>query len=268
MRRFSAVALLIVLSVLPASLIARQGNQPPPAPARDQQAVSILTQCLSAAGGLPAVTAILDFKATGSVTYYWAGQEATGTTIVKGRGTTQFRIDSAVSSGNYTLLVNNLSGELKDIRGRTTPITFANAVNKGNLIFPLAEIANRFPDTTVGITYVGLVTLNGQQVHQISTRRVLMTDTGRGQFMNTLTRRDFFIDPQTSQVVATLDQGHPDNKDQIDFPHVMLFSNYQTVNGILVPFSITERVAGQTTWTMQLSQITFNSGLGDTDFQP
>jgi hypothetical protein len=48
----------------------------------------------------------------------------------------------------------------------------------------------------------------------------------------------------------------------------MLFSDYRAINGILVPFSITERVAGQTTWTIQLSQIAFNTGLGDTDFQP
>jgi hypothetical protein len=156
MRRSFAVAIFSLVSILPASLLAQQGVQAPPVPARDPQAVSLLTQSLLAAGGLPAIAAVLDFKATGNVTYYWAGQDVTGTTTIKGRGTTQFRIDSAVSDGNYTLLVNNGSGELKDVRGRTTPITFANAVNKGNLIFPLAEIANRFQDTTVGIDLTGV----------------------------------------------------------------------------------------------------------------
>jgi hypothetical protein len=164
--------------------------------------------------------------------------------------------------------VNNKSGQMKDIRGKTTPISFANAVNKGNLICPLAEIAARLQDTTVGVTYVGLTTFEGQQVHQISTRRILGTDTGRGQFLNTLTTRDFFIDPQTFQVLATLDKGHPDDKDQVNFPHQIVFSDYRAVNGILIPFSITERVAGQKTWTIQLSQIAFNNGLGDVDFQP
>jgi hypothetical protein len=267
MRRSFAVAFVAILSALSGSLLAQQGTQASVPPARDQQAVSILTQVLSAAGGLPAIAAVLDFKATGNVTYFWAGEDVTGTTTIKGRGTDQFRIDSDLSSGKYTLVVSKGSGQLKDIRGRTIPISFANAVNKGNLIFPLAEIAARFQDPTVGIAYVGLVTLDGRQVHQISTRRILTSDTGHGQLLNTLTTRDFFIDPQTFQVVATLDKGHPDNADQFDFPHQMLFSGYQTVNGILVPFSITERIAGQTTWTIQLSQISFNAGLGDTDFQ-
>lgn len=268
MRRCFAVAVLSLLSMLPASLLAQHGTQAPATPPRDQQGVSILAQTLIASGGLPAIAAVLDFKATGNVTYYWAGEEVTGTTTVTGRGTDQFRIDSAISSGTYTLLVNKGSGELKDIRGRTIPIAFQNAVNKGNLIFPLAEITARFQDTTVGITYVGLTTIDGHQLHQIRTRRILTSDTGHGQLINKLTTRDFFIDPQTFQVVATLDMGHPDDIAQVDFPHQMLFTDYRTINGILVPFSITERVAGQTTWTIQLSQITFNNGLGDTDFQP
>jgi hypothetical protein len=268
MRRSFAVAIFSLVSILPASLHAQQGTQAPPVPVREQQAVSVLTQALSAAGGLPAIAAVLDFKATGNVTYYWAGQDVTGTATIKGRGTTQFRIDSTVSDGTYTLLVNNQSGELKDVRGRKTPISFANAVNKGNLIFPLGEIASRSQDMTVGITYVGLVTFNGQQVHQIRTRRVLVGDSGPGQIINKLTVRDFFIDPQTFQVVATLDQGHPDDNAGVDIPHEMLFSDYRAVNGITIPFSITEKIAGQTTWTIQLSQITFNNGLGDTDFQP
>lgn len=268
MRRTPAVALLVVLSLLPVSLVAQQRQQAPAVPVRDQQAITVLSQALQSAGGLPTIATILDFKASGNVTYFWAGEEVAGTTTVKGRGVDQFRIDSAVSSGTYTLLVNNRSGQLKDIKGKTTPITFANAANKGNLIFPLAEIASRLQDTTVGVTYVGLTTFEGQQLHQVSTRRILTTDTGRGQLLNTLTTRDFFIDPQTFQVVATLDKEHPEGKDQIEFPHMMFFSDYRPVNGILVPFSITERVAGQKTWTIQISQIAFNNGLGDIDFQP
>ena len=259
-----ALVLVVVFSILPISLLAQQGIQPP---ARDQQAVSILAQALGASGGVHAVAAVVDFKASGNVTYFWAGEEVTGTTTIKGRGTDQFRIDSALSSGNYTLLVNKGSGELKNVQGKTTPIAFANAVNKGNLIFPLAEITARFSDTTVGITYVGLKTIDGRQLHQIRTRRILVPDSGQGQLINKLTTRDFFIDTQTFQVVATLDMGHQEDKAGIDFPHEMLFSDYRTMNGISVPFSITERIAGQTTWTIQLSQISFNAGLGDTDFQ-
>ncbi len=48
----------------------------------DPQAVALLNQALSAAGGVPALAAIADFKATGTNTYYWAGQQVAGTATV------------------------------------------------------------------------------------------------------------------------------------------------------------------------------------------
>jgi outer membrane lipoprotein-sorting protein len=47
----------------------------------------------------------------------------------------------------------------------------------------------------------------------------------------------------------------------------MQFSAYQAVNGVLVPFSVSEFVAGQQTMAIQLSHVTFNSGLTDSVFE-
>jgi hypothetical protein len=267
MRRSSAVALLAVLSLLPVSLLAQQGTQTSTTPQRDQQALSVLTQCLTAAGGAQAITAIQDYKATGTVTYFWAGQETTGTTTLQGRGVDQFRIDSALSSGNYSYIVSKGSGELKDIRGNTAHIPYHNAVTASNLSFPFAELAARLQDTSYNITYVGLVTKNGQQVHQIRTSKVLATTNAtQEQTIVRLTTRDFFIDPQSFQVLGTQDMTHPNNNATQNFTHEILFSDYSVVNGVLVPLAITERIGGQQTWTIQLSQITFNVGLTDSDF--
>jgi hypothetical protein len=48
--------------------------------------------------------------------------------------------------------------------------------------------------------------------------------------------------------------------------HEVHYSNYQTVGGVLMPFSITEDLTGQATWTIQLSQIKFNVGLQESAF--
>jgi hypothetical protein len=248
-------------------LQAKQLNTSSP-PNRDEKAVSILTVALDAAGGASAFAAIQDYRATGTATYYWAGQEFTGNTTISGRGNDQFRIVTTLPNGTYVMTVSNRGGTIREVTGKTTPLPFHNAANKGNLTFPLAELAVRLRDNSVAISYVGATTFNGVTVHQVRTYRVLGPDSGNGQLLNKLTTRDFFIDTQSFQVVGTLDMVHPNENATRDYRHELVFADFRTVDGVLVPFSITESIAGQHTWTIQLSAINYNVGLADVDFQP
>jgi hypothetical protein len=266
-----SLACVLLLSVslvvaLPVAIDAQQSQQP--SPTRDQQAVSVITQCLNATGGQTAIAAVADYKGTGTVTYYWAVTGGSGSTTIQGRGTDQFRIDSSIPAGTYTMLVDRGSGEIKDVSGKIKTLYFANAVNKGNLTFPLPELTARLEDSTVSITDGTVVTFNGRQAYRVRTVRNLPSDSTANQVVSKLTTRDFFIDQQTLQVLGTRDAAHPDSPIAGAVTHEMQFSNYQTVNGVSVPFTITELVGGQTTWTIQLTQIAFNVGLSDSNFQP
>jgi hypothetical protein len=73
---------------------------------------------------------------------------------------------------------------------------------------------------------------------------------------------DFFIDASTFQVVMSQDvlpKG---------IPHQIRYSDFRTVNGLLVPFSISEEIAGQQDCLIQLSQVALNTGLADALFEP
>ena len=78
---------------------------------------------------------------------------------------------------------------------------------------------------------------------------------------------DFLVDATTYQIVAVRDALHPPIDSMRDIEHEIAFSDFRMVNGFLVPFNITEIVTGQMTWTLQLSTISFNTGLTNTDFQ-
>ncbi len=39
------------------------------------------------------LSSVQDFTASGTITYYWAGQQVQGPATVRGRGTDQFRLD-------------------------------------------------------------------------------------------------------------------------------------------------------------------------------
>jgi len=265
MRRSFALFSFTLLFIVPFALFGQQPSQP--TPERDQQALTVLTQSLNAAGGVSALTAIQDYKATGTATYYWAGKEVTGTTTVQGRGVAQFRIDSTLSAGNYSMVISNGSGQVTDAQGKITQIPYHNTVTLTNLSFPLVEMAIRLQDSSYNITYVGLVTKDGHQFHQIRTNKILPTNNVLlAQQIFRLTTRDFLIDPQSFQVFAVMDMVHPNNNANLSTPREVLFSSYTTTNNVSVPMSITEKVGGQQTWAIQLSQINFNVGLNDSTF--
>jgi hypothetical protein len=233
---------------------------------RDQQALTVLTQVLATAGGQAVLGAIQDITGTGTITYYWAGDEVQGTVTVKGRGVGQFRLDAILSNGTRSWAVNNGTGFEKEPDGTTSQIPYHNTLNFGNLTFPLYFLSAVVQDTSTSITYVGMETKNGSQVHHIRAQKVFGRDADPSGILGKLTRRDFFVDCTTFQVVATLDMVHPARASTLSYPREMQFSDYRTINGILVPFSIMEVATGQRTYSIQLTQVTFNSGLQDSDF--
>ncbi len=233
---------------------------------RDQQALTVLTQVLKAAGGQAALETIQDITGSGNITYYWAGEEVQGTVTVKGRGIGQFRLDATLSNGVRSWAVDNGTGFEKETDGTVKQIPHHNTVNFGNLTFPLSFIAAVAQDTSTNITYVGLETKESSQVHHVRMQKAFASTADPSGILSKLTIRDFFIDSTTFQVVSTLDMVHPADASTIDYPREMRFSDYRNVNGVLVPFAIVEVATGQRTYSIQLNQVTFNSGLQDSDF--
>lgn len=50
-------------------------------------------------------------------------------------------------------------------------------------------------------------------------------------------------------------------------PRAIEFGDFRTVNGVLVPFSISTKLMGQETLTIHLSSVVFNSNLSSEDFK-
>ena len=69
-----------------------------------------------------------------------------------------------------------------------------------------------------------------------------------------------FLDPATLLVQELVETAHSDNDYNQTYSHEMDFSNYQKVGNVAVPFDVSEKIAGQTTWSLALSAISFNSG--------
>jgi hypothetical protein len=265
LRRVSLV-FLSMLSVLTFHARAQQ-NTSQSLPVRDPEAIQVLSQALKAAGGIPVIATTLDYTAQGNITYYWAGEEVHATATVKGRGTGQYRLDASLSNGIRSWAVSNGGGFIKEPTGAVKQIPYQNAVNFGSLTLPWAQMLRALQDSSTGVSYIGLETANGSAVHHIRLQPSFPANADpRGTFSK-LATRDYLIDATYFTVDAIADMVHPDQAYTVNHPHVITFSGYQVVGGILVPFTVSETIAGQHTYTLVLTQISFNSGLQDSDFQ-
>jgi hypothetical protein len=267
MRRVLAAASLVVLSVIPFSLFAQQSAQTAPTPHRDPQAVAILRQSLAAAGGAQALSAVLDFTATGKITYFWTEKGETGTVVVKSRGLNQFRMDATMSEGVITGIVNNGVASTKDTDGSIRRMLNQHTDNAGNKYLPFGEIAAALADPSISITDLGLVAENGQQAHGVRLQKPVSGLDDSSHTRAKLTQRDFFIDPTTFFVLRTRDLGTTRSNPVPSVIRDLVFSNYQQSNGVLFPFSVSESLNHQQIVAIRFDTVKFNGGLGDTDFQ-
>ena len=149
--RFPRVAWFLLASLF--FCLSLTAQQPPQ---RDLQAVSILTQSPNAVSGIAGVSAIQDFAASGTITYYWAGKEVHGNVSIRGRGAAQFRLDATLPEGTRSWVVSNGAGSLKESNGNATRIPYHNAINLSSLTLPSVYVVAALYDPTVSISYVGL----------------------------------------------------------------------------------------------------------------
>jgi len=234
-----------------------QTATPTPA-AKDPQAVSILNQALSVAGGIPAISAIADYTATGNMTYH-SSQDMQGTVTLRGLGVGQFRMD-----------VNLQNGVRSEVDSDTSTIKFENGMSRrynvpmspGRFSIPTLPFPVALTSAGLSLTYKGLVSINGRSAHEIEIQHRLPASISdpNGYFRDFHTV-DYFIDASTFQVLMIQDVVAKKSVRQI------WYSDYRLVGGILVPFSISEQLDGDSTWQIALGQMAFNSGLQESDFQ-
>lgn len=236
-------------------------------PQRDPQALGILKQAIDSAGGPTSLSTIQDVTASGTVTFHWAGENVQGNATVMCRGIGQFRLDATLPDGARSWRASNGIGSFTDVDGSLQPIPGPSSVELGSMTFPYMIILSALQDNSASISYVGLEATGGTSLHHI--RLGLSVPPGLNMLLTTNAARvrDMFIDATSLQIIAMRGNAYLKDNLSINVRHEVHFSNYRTVNGILIPFAVEETVYGQPTLSIQFNQITFNSGLSDSQFQ-
>jgi hypothetical protein len=220
-----------------------------------------LNQVLTAAGGTAAIKAVTDYTGTGTITYHQA-QDVQGTVTVLGSGLGNLRIDAALPTGIRSEAISSGDGQvkMKTEDGGVTPLHVQAPMAPSRLVLPYLLLAPAVNSPGFSLFYKGLAHVDGRSAHDVQLVRIipgLSDPTGLILEYSTI---DFFIDPSTFQLLMMQDVARKHQVRQVRY------SDYRLVNGVLVPFSISQQGPGPV-WQVQLSQITFNAGLQDSDFQ-
>ena len=130
---------ILVVCVFPAFFLSAATSQS--LPPKDAQALVVIEQTLAASGWRDGLTQFNDLEASGTITFYWGGEEVTGIVVIKGKGTEHFRLDAILPDGQHSFAVSNGIGERMEPDGRKVSLAFQNTANAGLLNFPLPALA-------------------------------------------------------------------------------------------------------------------------------
>jgi hypothetical protein len=110
----------------------------------------------------------------------------------------------------------------------------------------------------LGTTDTGVVTKNGSIFHKVSyVLNLAGANTSSTNQIVSQSTVDVFYDPQTFLPASLEYFIHPDNNDLQNIPVRVVFSNYQSVSGVMLPFTI-ERYVNR---TLQLKLDVSNASL-------
>lgn len=267
MSRSGLCRLALLILTITGVTAAQQSPQPTTAaPTRDPQAVSILQQAISAAGGAQALLAIQDFNASGTILYPSLLPPLSGTVTIQGKGPDQVRFDATVPQGKRSLVINHSVGVFNDI-GSSTKVSFLNGSQFGLLIFALPRVNTPLVDAGADVTLEGTEQILGSTAYKIKVTPSSLKGLERDQSLRKFQSYELLIDSTTSMVVALRHIYYPRETNVYALTREVAFGDYRQVGGVMFPFSITERIGGQTNWQVTLASANFNVGLTDTVFQ-
>jgi hypothetical protein len=227
---------------------------------RDPQALNVMNLALTAAGGVAAIKSITDYTAIGTISS--EGQPAQDSVTISGRGASELRKDVAQSAGTSSSVISDVLTTSKDPRGDMETRTMQPPMMTGNFAMPYRELATVFSNSQFSLTYIGLTQVGSQSLHHIQTQFTHPGQYDPNGSMRLYHTVDFFIDSSTFQLCMV-----DDIVPRHGWPRTITYADFRAVNGMLFPFQIDEVVGNRPTSTIQLSQISLNTGLPDSTFQ-
>lgn len=257
MSRAAAVCVVIVVLLCPLVVLGQSSPNAPGTVTRDPQAVTLLAQCAATMGA----SLIQDTYAEGSMVSA-KYPNATGAIISESKGL-NVRNDIADASGSSTYVVN-AGGASSTANGKTTKLPYqAGAYPRPDYV-PALACAIDLARPYMSVSYMGVEQVNGRPAYHIQFNATLASDEDNSEKL--ISEFHVYLDQQTLLVVKTQSWAFaPDNFTNRSTWETY-YDNYQNVNGVLMPFHVSQYLAGMKVQDITFTSVRVNVGVSDSQF--
>lgn len=237
------------------------------APARqDATAVQILKQAIQAIAVSPDALAYRSFALTGSILPEGASSPEAITVLSRGLYDLRFAIAHSDGTAHVAVMRSDAKNGVRDEKGRVTKIV-RNARTGTDV--PLILLPGTLADLLAvagTIRDLGMDTVNGRTVHHVAISRQFPSGLDPDGVMKARSTIEFFIDADNF-LVLKIAHTATDQSGRRSIDRSVVFADFRSVGGVMVPFLITESLGGQKTWAVTAISLDFQRALQDTDFQ-
>jgi hypothetical protein len=260
--------LLFVALVFNASIEAQQIPVGGISVSRDQKAVAMVQASLSALmGSTPSLPSTI--VASGTATPLGSDPDPAYSVRVYVEGSDKFRWEEDLSNGTTVTVVNGQNAQ-SQISSAATPLMTWEVGAKKLENFPLLLLSRWLNSGTVQFHFVGLETIDGQNLNHISiidiSQRSPLSnqwhrDKNRGQY-------EMYLDPTTFYPVRL--HYYRDTSDTILYSLAsadIIYSDFRMTSGIIFPFTLTRYLNQVKIVTLQFNSLQPNGAVSDQQFQ-
>ena len=204
-----------------------------------------------------AIQQIIDFVKLSGVSG-WKGLTAEGTikyangseypAHVAVLGMDRYRLDVDRAEGKQSTVITGTTGVFLPASGKSVAVSSdINAL--GLLAFPRL-LSSQYPNAKSIWTDQGSTTVGGKVLY-----RITLDDPATDATGNPWKTEELFFDPGTGRLVMSTAVVHLNSSDPALYMLETSYDDYRTVNGITLPYSYTQSLNGQTSWTLSLTTI-------------
>jgi hypothetical protein len=242
---------------------------------RDPGALTLIQRVVDASGGYASIEAVHDLVATGTLSAPMNAKDTTESPVtISLRGLDQLRIDSVQPKGARSIFLNRGVLTNKEEDGAVVPLGNQDVVSSISHILPLEHLAAALNDNSYSVTATDTVVDedSGHNLYHFRLQRILSEPARTVRRTISSIALDYYVDVTTTSIVRVRnlhsDRGYtPIDRGKGPY-EIYNFSDYQSVNGILLPQIITMSFDRQVVSTIKITHYQLNTGLTESNFTP
>ncbi|HEV2424666.1 MAG TPA: hypothetical protein VGZ29_07560 [Terriglobia bacterium] len=230
---------------------------------QDPTALALINQGLALLDG---GTSLSDVTLQATVTYTSGSDIETGTGTLQALGDGNSLVVLNLTGGQRQYILKNQSGlpagAWVGTDGSVNLYSFQNCWSDGAWFFPGLVFTSLPGNPQVGLVNLGSGTWNGQSVNQVQLYQSPQNQAaGVSTLVQAYSTENTYLDPTSGLPLAIDFNLYADANPLIQLTGEVQFSNYQSTNGMSVPFHVQRMINGAVVLDIVVTSVTVNSGL-------